>query len=185
MTRCAAFAHQRCGARCGPPRDADLSSLAELLAQLVLRAHQRLFAGGRQVLARSVDVEGEHGERGAKGAAFSARASFGRPFQGRRNPLGIARREDALIEAQRIAVFSHMSRPTPTFPRRPGAVALAPGASPRCSCFPCHRATTCKWLSLRLNASAQAMFRADLRRLPAALSKAAVPGNSRPGNARR
>src|SRR5207244_11990554 len=131
-----------------PPCDAGLSSLAELLAQLVLRPHQRLFAGGRQVLARSVDVEGEHGERGAKGAAFSARASFSRPFQGRRNPLGIAQREDALIEAQRIAVFGHMSRPTPTFRRRPAspwAVTLAPRAPPRCSCFPCHRATTCKW----------------------------------------
>jgi hypothetical protein len=79
------------------------------------------------------------------------------------------------IEAQRIAVFGHMSRPTPTFPRRPGAVALAPGASPRCSCFPCHRATTCKWLSLRLNASAQAMFRADLRRPPAAQVRRRFP----------
>src|SRR5262249_16267360 len=131
---------------------ADGSRLAELFAQLVLRPHQRPFARGRQVLARSVDVEGEHGKRGAEGAAFPARASFGRPFQGRRNPLGIARREDALSEAQRIAVFGHMSRPTPTFPRRPCAGALAPSAAPRCSCFPCHRATTCKRSSLRLNA---------------------------------
>src|SRR5262249_34333206 len=61
-------------------RATDRSRLAELFAQLVLRPHQRPFAGGRQVLARSVDVEGEHGERGAKGAAFPARASFGRPF---------------------------------------------------------------------------------------------------------
>src|SRR5258708_8952164 len=142
--------------------DADLPSLAELLAPLVLRPHQRLFAGGRQVLARSVDVEGEHGERAAKPATFSARASFGRPFQGRRNPLGIAQREDALIEAQRIAGFGHMARPTPTLPRRPASprpLALAPRAPPRCSCFPYHRTTRCKWLSLRLNAPAQAMFR--------------------------
>ena len=95
--------------------------LAELLPQLLLRLHQYLLARGRQIFAGAIDVEGEHGERGAKRAAFSARASFGRPFQGRRNPLGIARREDALIEAQRIAVFGHMSRPTPTFPRRPAS----------------------------------------------------------------
>src|SRR5262249_33216275 len=121
-----------------PPRrrrDASLdpSRLAELLAQLVLRPHQGPLTGRRQVLAGTIDVEGEHGERGAKGTAFPALASFGRPFQGRRDPLGIAGAEDALIEGQRVAVFGHMPRPTPAFPRRPAsprAVALAPGTTP-------------------------------------------------------
>ena len=171
-----------------PPRrtsdtSPDPSRLAELLAQLVLRAHQRPLAGRRQVLAGTIDIEREHGERGAKGTAFPAPASFGRPFQGRRDPLGIAGAEDALIEGQRIAVFGHMPRPTAAFPRRPTsprAVALAPGASPRCSCFSCHRATTCKSLSLRLNAAAHPLFRGSLHRPPAALSRREMheaPGN--------
>src|SRR5262249_15818622 len=75
---------------CGWDASPDLSRLAELLAQLVLRPHQGPLTGRGQALTGTIDVEGEHGKRGAKGTAFSTPASFSRPLQRRRDPLGIA-----------------------------------------------------------------------------------------------
>ena len=124
---------------------------AELLAQFLLGSHQCLLARGGQVLARTIDVEREHGERGAEGIGFAASASFGRPFQRCRDPFGIARREHTLLEGQRIAVLGHLARPAPSArtPRRrpPGAAALAAcglrvAPSPLCrGGFSCHDIT--------------------------------------------
>src|SRR4029077_10279441 len=58
------------------------SCLAELLAQLVLGPHQVPLAGGWQALAGAVDVEREHGQRGAKCVGLAAPAFLGRSFQG-------------------------------------------------------------------------------------------------------
>src|ERR1700681_3135061 len=52
----------------------------------------------------------------------------GRSFQRCRDPIGVARREDALVEGQRIAVLGHAARPPPAGPRarrRPGGAAFA------------------------------------------------------------
>src|SRR6185295_10353314 len=85
--------------------DAWDSCLAELLAQLVLGPHQVPLAGGWQALAGAVEVEREHGQRGAKCVGLAAPAFLGRSFQGRCNPLGIARGENALLKGERVAMF--------------------------------------------------------------------------------
>jgi hypothetical protein len=116
------------------------SCLAELLAQLVLGPHQGPLAGRWQALAGAIDIECEHGKRGAKGIGLSAPASFSRPFQGGGNPLRIARCEDALVEGQRVVVFGHMTRPAPPGPgsaRRPAVLMRGTGLG-RSSSFACH-----------------------------------------------
>src|SRR5262245_31709084 len=99
----------------GPPSRRG-SCLAELFAQLVLGPHQVPLAGRRQALAGTIDVEGEHGQRGSKWAALAAPASFRRAFQRGSNPFGIPQCEDALVEGKRIAVFGHMARPASAAP---------------------------------------------------------------------
>lgn len=103
---------------------------AELLAQFLLGSHQCPLARGGQILPRTIDVEREHGERGAEGIGFAAPASFGRPFQRCRDPLGIAQREHTPLEGKRIAVLGDLARPAPSAARTPrrrpsGAPALA------------------------------------------------------------
>src|SRR5262245_25196820 len=79
------------------PISRTASCLIELLAQFVLGSHQGPLARRRQLPTGAIDIEREHGKRRAKGIALAAAASFGRPFQGGGNPLGIARCEDALV----------------------------------------------------------------------------------------
>src|SRR5207302_1599915 len=133
--------------------DAWDSCLAELLAQLVLGPHQVPLAGGWQALAGAVDVEREHGQRGAKCVGLAAPAFLGRSFQGRCNPLGIARGENALLKGERVAMFGHMTRPAPARPssrRRAapaGATRLAGGTPFARSRFPRHCITMPQYAS--------------------------------------
>jgi hypothetical protein len=152
---------ERCAADPGPPRTLTIpglrfraisrtaSCLAELLAQLVLGPHQGPLARRWQALAGAIDIECEHGKRGAKGIGLAAPASFRRPFQGGGNLLGIARCEDALVEGQRVAVFGHMTRPAPPRPgsaRRPAAL-MRGTALGRSSSFACH-GFTCRRMAI-------------------------------------
>ena len=151
------------------------SCLAELLAQLVLGPHQVLLTGRGQALAGTIDIEREHGQRGAKCAGLAAPAFFSRPFQGRCNPLGIARRENALLEGERIAVLGHMPRPAPACPGSPRRAAAAAGRFPAGTpfggrSFSRHCITMPQYASCPLNAPAEALFRGRLRRSPGALS---------------
>ncbi len=86
----------------------------ELPAQLVLRTHQRLLARRRQVPAGAIDVEGEHGQRGAERIRLAAAAAFGGPLQRGRDALGIPQGENALVQRERIAVLGHLARPAPS-----------------------------------------------------------------------
>jgi hypothetical protein len=54
-----------------------LSFPAELFAQFVLRSHQDVPAGRWEVLAGPINVEGEHGKRGAERIGLATAALFG------------------------------------------------------------------------------------------------------------
>src|SRR4249919_29107 len=79
-------------------RDRKALVLAELLPQLLLRLHQYLLARGRQIFAGAIDVEGEHGERGAEWIGLAAIASLRRAFQRGGNPPGILRSKDTALK---------------------------------------------------------------------------------------
>src|SRR5262249_19235777 len=146
------------------------SCLAELLAQLVLGPHQVFLAGRGQAFARTIDIEREHGQRGAKCAGLAAPAFFSRPFQGRCNPLGIARRENALVGGERIAVLGPWPRPAPACPSSPRRAAVAgacfPAGTPFARLarrsFPRHCITMPQYASCPLNAPVEALFRGRL-----------------------
>src|SRR4029453_4031764 len=94
-------------------KDWRASIFAELFAQLVLRAHQGALARRRQVLARAVDVEREHGERRAERIRLAPPAALGRSLQRCRDRLGIAPAQHALVEREGVAGLGHGLPPAP------------------------------------------------------------------------
>src|SRR3982074_2707638 len=88
--------------------------LAELLPQLLLRLHQYLLARGGQIFAAAIDVEGEHGERGAEWIGLAAIASLRRALQRGGDPPGILRGKDPALERESVAVLGHLLRPAPS-----------------------------------------------------------------------
>src|SRR6185312_1188454 len=93
-----------------------LAPVEELL-QLALGIVERLLARGRQVLARAVDVEGEHGERRAIGIGLAAMAALGGALQRGGDLLRIVEREDAFLQVQRIAFTRDAAGPLLCFAR--------------------------------------------------------------------
>ena len=130
------------------PTDRAALVLPELLSQFVLGSHQNLLPRGRQILSGAIDVEGEHGERGAKRIGLAAPAALRRALQRGRNPPGILGREHTALEGERVAVLGHSAGPAPARARCPpgraralaatGRLARATSAPLGCSCFSGH-----------------------------------------------
>jgi hypothetical protein len=108
-------------------RAGQLSSLAELSAQLVFRSHQGLLARRRQVPAGAVDVEGEHRQRGAEWISLAPPAPFGRPLQRGCDALGIARGKHAALEGKRVTLLGDTARPAAS---RRGPLSRRSGPAP-------------------------------------------------------
>ena len=73
------------------------------MLQFRLRGLQAVALGFRHVLARAVDVESQHRERGAVGAGLAARAVLRGPFEGSCDFLRAGLLEDATFEIERVA----------------------------------------------------------------------------------
>ncbi len=81
------------------------------LPQFVLGLFERLPLLLRKALTGTVDVEVEHGHRGAERFGLSAPASFGRPLQRFGDLAGTILLEDAPVEIERVARFRDVLRP--------------------------------------------------------------------------
>src|SRR6185437_11954692 len=81
------------------------------LSKCFLCTLQDLFLRFRQVLARPVDIKGQHGHGAAIRVAFLPRAFVGRMLERVGNLTGIALLEYVLVQIQRVAVFGDVSRP--------------------------------------------------------------------------
>src|SRR4051812_40198985 len=85
--------------------------LAELMLEFDLRAFQSRALRFRQRLAGAVDIEGQHRQRRAIGAALAARTVLRRTLQRCRDLFRTGQFEDALLEIERVAFLCHALRP--------------------------------------------------------------------------
>jgi hypothetical protein len=82
------------------------------MSQLVLGTFESHPLRGRQMLARSIDVEGEHRHRGAERIGLAPSAALSGALERTRNSPGGVLREDTRLQIQRSARFGHALRPS-------------------------------------------------------------------------
>ena len=80
-------------------------------AELVLGPLEHTFSAVAESLAGTIDVEGEHRHRRAKGIAPATTAAIGRSLQGGRDRARAPLAEDTVVEIQGIAGLGHVLRP--------------------------------------------------------------------------
>src|SRR3979490_1025010 len=84
---------------------------SELMFQFGLGALQPVALRLWQRLSGAVDIEGQHREGGAIGAGLAARTAFRRALERRGDSLGVAQRENAALQIERVALAGHALRP--------------------------------------------------------------------------